>query len=128
MKGKVILILCEGNIANLCSIAAEDYPGGKAPAVGDLIPLHATQTYRATVGEGDQQQVSKEIEVTYLDGLYEVIEVRSGKGYDLHPAGRGMPFYDLYEDIEGYGIVLKREHLPLDGTMEPIEARVDFGM
>jgi hypothetical protein len=127
MKGKVILILREGNIANLCSIAAEDYPGGKAPAVGDLVPFHAARTYDAIVGEGDKQE-PKEIEVTYLDGLYEVMEVRTGKGYDLHPAARGKPFYDLHEDIEGYGIVLKRECLPLDSTMEPIEARVDFGL
>lgn len=126
MKGKVILILCERNDANLCSIAAEDYPGGKAPAVGDLVPLRAKRTFRATVGDGGKSE-SKELEATYLDGLYEVKEVRSGKGYDLHPKARGAPFYTLSEDIEGYGITLKRECLPLDSTMRPIEARVDFG-
>ncbi|OGG51107.1 hypothetical protein A2763_02080 [Candidatus Kaiserbacteria bacterium RIFCSPHIGHO2_01_FULL_54_36] len=127
MKGKVVLILCEGNDANLCSIAADDYPGGKSPKVGDLVPLRAKRTFRATVGEGATSE-SKELEATYLDGLYEVREVRSGKGYDLHPKARGAPFYTLDENIEGYGITLARKRLPLDDTMKPIEARVDFGM
>ena len=120
---KVILILHEGNDANLCSIAADDYPGGKEPAVGDLIPLRASATYNLTFGSGKTDRT----EIPYLNGLYEVISVRKGKGYDLHPKARGAPFYTLDEDIEGYGITLSREHLPLDDTMRPIEARVDFG-
>lgn len=120
---KVILILSEGNDANLCSIAAEDYPGGKEPAVGDLIPLRASATYKLSFDSGK----SEPTEIPYLNGLYEVIRVRKGKGYDLHPKAKGAPSYTLDETIEGYGITLSREHLPLDDTMQPIEARVDFG-
>lgn len=123
MANKVILILNEGNDANLFSIAAENYPGGKNPVVGDLLPLRASATYNGTVGGK-----AGPLKVSYLDGLYEVIEVRSGKGYDLHPKARGAPFYTLSEEIEGYGVTLARAHLSLDSSMTPIEARVDFGL
>ena len=125
---KVILIVCEGNNANLFSIAAESYPQGKEPKVGDLIPLRARRTYKGVTTAEASEKKGGPLDITFLNGLYKVTAVRSGKGYDLHPEARGSVIFTLNEDVEGFGITLARDSAPLLDTMTPIIARIEVGV
>lgn len=100
MSNEIVLIRTKGNSLNLFSLLLSDYPGGK-PSVGDLLPLMAERTLKANV-----DGVEKSLPVTYLCGLYEVVEVHQGTGYDLAPDLRGCEVVSLREDISGFGIRL----------------------
>lgn len=104
----VVLITIEGNVGNLYSIIAADYPRGAAPEVGDCVPL-----------------VAKMGDITFLDGKYLVMEVLAGSGYDLLPEAKPFPGYDLIETIEGFGVKLHWKPSPL-GAVEPVQPRLDF--
>ena len=97
MSKQIVLIRTIRHSLNLFTLLLADYPGGK-PSVGDLLPLMAERTFRVN-GE-------KSYPVTYLCGLYEVVEVHQGTGYDLAPDLRGCEVVSLCEEISGFGIRL----------------------
>ncbi len=61
----------------------------------------AEKTFRAVVGG-----VEMLLPTTYLCGLYEVVEVLQGTGYDLAPDLRESRAISLKRNISGFGIRL----------------------
>lgn len=102
MLEKFVLIRTQTNDINLFSLLLSDYPGypEKNPSVGDLLPLMAETRRKFKIGGVE------ELTTTYLCGLYEVVEVHQGTGYELAPDLRKCNIIELREDISGFGIRL----------------------
>ena len=100
-EAEIVLIRTAKNDLNLFSLLLADYPGGGPPKVGDFLPLIAERRLGVSV-----DKEGRPLMITYLCGLYEVVEVRHGTGYDLAPDLRNSKVVGLRSRISGYGIRL----------------------
>lgn len=121
---KVVMIFRERNDANVCVIPLSVYPTGKAPEVGDKIPLHAEKTFMISTSVGGEQTPHT---VTYFNHLVTVTEVWVGNGDLLHP-NNGCLFYSFNDEVEGYGIRVAWDAEEIPSGTKPIPADVIFGL
>lgn len=122
MVETVVLVFMDDDDRNMYAINLSDYPSDR-PRVGDILPLSARKVFRGSVGSSAVRDIS----ICFLDGLYKVVAVREGSGYELHPKGVACRiWYDLDEALYGFGISLAKVVLPLDGSGRPVRTHVLF--
>jgi hypothetical protein len=132
MTFQVILIFKEGDEFNVCLLQFTSYPYLRVPQVGDIVPLVAKVTVLAKTKNNPVESV----EITYLDGVYEVLRVWPGRGQLLHPTP-GFGIYTISDQLEGYGIEVRKRDLPeyadipksqavlIDGTWAPVSIQAE---
>lgn len=103
---KVVLLTERGNNLNIFTITLSQYPWAKRPQVTDRLTLRAKKTLQIKSGFAEE---SKPIEITFLEGMYEVEKVITGSGQALMPEFLGKEsLCKIDENLTGYRLILNK--------------------